>query len=99
MIASVSKWAVVCLVALAAVGAPARAEAAVERWGRFELKLDGPASGNPFVEVELSATFSHGDRSVRVAGFYDGEGAYRVRFMPGEVGVWRYQTQSNRLEL
>ena len=30
----------------------------VERWNRFELSLTGPSVGNPFVEVELSATFT-----------------------------------------
>jgi hypothetical protein len=30
----------------------------VEQWGRFELNFTGPASGNPFIEVELSARFT-----------------------------------------
>jgi hypothetical protein len=73
--------------------------AEVEQWGLFELALQGPASGNPFLEVELSATFTHGDRKVRVGGFYDGDGTYRVRFMPEAVGEWTYTTASNRPEL
>ena len=67
----------------------------VERWGRFELSLDGPRDGNPFVDVELSATFTQGDRSLATLGFYDGNGAYRVRFMPTEIGTWSYVTTSN----
>jgi len=31
-----------------------------------------------------------------VPGFYDGEGVYRVRFMPDTTGAWRYETKSNR---
>src|SRR5439155_1526335 len=32
-------------------------------------------------------------------GFYDGEGTYRIRFMPQQQGRWQYETQSNRAEL
>lgn len=67
----------------------------VERWGRFEVALDGPSAGNPFAEVNLSAVFSHGAKSVSVAGFYDGDGRYRIRFMPDETGEWHYRTSSN----
>ncbi|MFT3828422.1 MAG: DUF5060 domain-containing protein [Opitutaceae bacterium] len=75
------------------------AAAMVERWGVFEVELRGPAEGNPFREVSLGAEFSQGDRSVQVDGFYDGDGVYRVRFMPDETGEWRYRTRSNRAEL
>ena len=71
----------------------------VERWGMFEVSLTGPESGNPFLDVELSAMFTQGDRAVEPRGFYDGEGVYRIRFMPDAVGEWRYVTQSNRKEL
>ena len=57
----------------------------VERWGVFELKLDGPKDANPFVDVEFTAEFTNGDRSVGVTGFYDGEGVYRVRFIPDKL--------------
>lgn len=70
-----------------------------EQWGVFELALEGSSAGNPFAEVELSARFTQGDRTVEVAGFYDGDGVYRVRFMPESVGEWRYETASNRPEL
>lgn len=71
----------------------------IERWGIFELSLEGPASGNPFVEVELRARFSDGHETVTVNGFYDGDGIYKVRFMPPRVGEWRYETLSNVWEL
>ncbi len=72
---------------------------AVEQWGVFEVALEGPADGNPFLDVELSARFSRGGEAVEVAGFYDGGGTYRVRFMPDAPGRWSYETQSNRPEL
>jgi hypothetical protein len=64
-------------------------------WATFELSLEGPAEGNPFRDVTLSATFAQGSRSVKVAGFYDGDGIYRVRFLPDAVGTWSYRTDSN----
>ncbi|HEY8456804.1 MAG TPA: DUF5060 domain-containing protein [Actinopolymorphaceae bacterium] len=71
----------------------------VERWGIFELALDGPQTGNPFAEVELHATFQHRNRTVDVAGFYDDDGTYRVRFSPDRTGEWRFTTRSNVEEL
>jgi hypothetical protein len=71
----------------------------VEQWGLFELTLPGSAEGNPFLEVQLTAQFRQGERSVSVSGFYDGAGIYRVRFMPEAQGTWTYQTSSNRAEL
>jgi hypothetical protein len=67
----------------------------IEQWGLFELALRGPADGNPFVDVTLSATFTKDGRNQRVGGFYDGDGIYRVRFMPQEPGTWTYSTASN----
>jgi hypothetical protein len=71
----------------------------VERWGTLGIELAGPSAGNPFVDVELSAVFRQGAREISVAGFYDGEGRYRIRFMPDAVGTWTYETLSNRAEL
>jgi hypothetical protein len=86
------------LALLALAASPAFA-ADVERWGVFELTLKGPADGNPFTEVNLSATFTQGDKKIPVTGFYDGDGAYKVRFMPPDTGEWKYVTKSNRKEL
>jgi hypothetical protein len=68
-------------------------------WECFEVSLDGPADGNPFTEIQLDATFTLDHREVRVNGFYDGEGKYRIRFMPDTLGVWRYHTTSNHRSL
>lgn len=71
----------------------------IERWGMFELSLHGPKEGNPFLDVQFSARFEHEGRAVEPDGFYDGDGVYRVRFMPDALGRWRYQTKSNRRQL
>ncbi len=78
--------------ASAASSAPGRP---VPRWDVHELKFTGPSSGNPFLDVSLTATFSRGNRAMTVEGFYDGDGVYRVRFMPDELGEWSWTTSSN----
>ena len=66
-----------------------------EQWGTFEAAFDGPATGNPFVDVTFGARFTLQNRTVSVPGFYDGGGVYRVRFMPDARGEWTYETVSN----
>jgi len=73
--------------------------AAIPQWGIFELALTGPATGNPFTEVQLSGHFRQGDRVLAPEGFYDGDGTYRIRFMPDAIGDWSYVTQSNAPDL
>lgn len=90
---------ILALAALFSSAAPAATPAPVEQWGVFELTLKGPDTGNPFVDVRFSAVFTDGIRTHDVAGFYDGDGIYRVRFMPGSPGAWRYETKANRWEL
>ena len=76
-----------------------RAQTRVERWGIYDVDLDGPRGGNPFVDMRLSATFRNEHRTVEVDGFYDGDGAYKIRFSPDAEGDWSYATRSNRPEL
>ncbi len=71
----------------------------VEQWGLFEFEAQGPASGNPFVDVTFGARFTLDHRSVEVAGFYDGNGVYKVRFSPDTVGSWSFATTSSASEL
>jgi len=75
--------------------ATALAADTVERWGTYEIALRGPVTGNPFVDIHLEARFRFGNHVVDAAGFYDGDGAYRIRFMPGQTGQWTYATSSN----
>jgi hypothetical protein len=68
-------------------------------YGIFELSYPGPRDGNPFTDVTLTAEFSLNHRTVKVTGFYEGGGEYKIRFMPDTPGVWSYRTMSNRREL
>jgi hypothetical protein len=95
---------VLLAVAVAAKAAPTdqsppATQPTVEQWGVFDTSLKGPSSGNPFVEVALSAHFTSGNRSLDVPGFYDGDGNYRIRFMPPTQGEWEFRTTSNISEL
>ncbi|KXI26765.1 DUF5060 domain-containing protein [Paraglaciecola hydrolytica] len=71
----------------------------VEQWDIFQVELEGPKTGNPFVDVRFSAVFENASKKIEVPGFYDGNGKYIVRFMPDMVGQWRYETLSNRWPL
>ncbi len=70
-----------------------------EQYGRFEVELSGPSGGNPFIDVQFGATFDLNGDKQKVVGFYDGDGVYRVRFMPSRMGHWSYTTHSNAAEL
>lgn len=66
-----------------------------QQWGVAEVVLKGPSHGNPFADVEIHVTFRCDGASVRVGGFYDGDGVYRVRFMPPHAGRWAFESSSN----
>lgn len=71
----------------------------VEQWGVYEASFHGPSSGNPFVDVQFGARFTFEHRTVDVAGFYDGDGVYKVRFAPDTPGRWTFETTSGAKEL
>ncbi|MEM7263875.1 MAG: ThuA domain-containing protein, partial [Planctomycetota bacterium] len=75
-------------------------------WHRVTLTFDGPASSetatpSPFRDYRLDVSFTQGNRSVLVPGFFaaDGDaaesgansgGQWRVHFMPDAEGPWSY---------
>jgi len=54
----------------------------IEKWDFFEITIKGPKEINAYLEVHLSAKFKYKNRTINVNGFYDGEGVYKIRFMP-----------------
>lgn len=70
-------------------------KSAVEKWGLFERSFEGTFEGNPFIKVDFKAVFRHEKNIVEVTGFYDGDGIYKIRFMPTELGTWTFTTKSN----
>ena len=71
------------------------AQVNIEKWKIFELTLNGPANGNPFKDIKLSGQFIKDGDTISVPGFYDGEGIFKIRFMPQKEGKWNYVTSSN----
>lgn len=69
----------------------------IEKWKRYELTLPGPTGGNPFRDVQLTAIFDHNNHPITVDGFYDGNGIYKVRYMPEVEGDYTVTTYSNVL--
>ena len=81
------------------LGASPLLAATVEQWGMYEVALSGPTNGNPFLDVTFSAKFTQGTTTLETSGFYDGDGIYRVRFMPETTGEWHYRTASSAHKL
>ena len=54
---------------------------------------------DPYMRVSLSATFRGPTQTIRVDGFWDGGGLFKIRMMPTEEGTWSWTTSSNNPEL
>ncbi len=68
---------------------------AVERWGCLELSFPGHADGNPFTDYRIQGTFQGEHETVEADGFYDGDGVYRIRFMPSFAGEYQYTVRGS----
>lgn len=64
-----------------------------------EFAFAGPSHGNPFLDVEFGADVTHAGRTTRWPGFYDGDGVWRVRFLPEAGGSWTVRTASSARSL
>lgn len=61
-----------------------------ERWGMKEIVCKGRTDGNPFTDHTIQGHFSGEHETVTADGFYDGDGIYKVRFMPSFCGKYSY---------
>jgi hypothetical protein len=93
------KYIVVFLLLLSSFAGSCLAQERVEKYGVVEITLKGADAGNPFADLELTATFKRGAQTFTPEGFYDGNGVYKVRFMPPVAGEWTYVTRSNHPDL
>ena len=73
-------------------------EKQVERWGTAEFTCRGPAEGNPFLEHTIKGIFTGKHETVEADGFYDGEGIYKVRFMPSFEGEYSFSLTGSFLD-
>jgi len=67
----------------------------IQQYHRHDFPLRATAGGNPF-DVTLSAEFTGpGGVRLNVPGFYDGDGTWKIRFSPTQVGQWSMTTSSS----
>lgn len=71
----------------------------IQQWSVYELILEGPAEGNPYMDVVIEAEFSSEADTLIVPGFYDGDGIYIIRLSPDKPGSWKYRISSSTEEL
>ncbi|MBM7583411.1 hypothetical protein JOD02_002293 [Caldicoprobacter guelmensis] len=65
----------------------------VKKWDRFESIIENNRTyKDPYRDVELLVTYTKPDNSqVDFWGFYDGGNVWKIRFMPDQIGIWRYK--------
>lgn len=76
------------------VHASVRPPAIVSKWGRFERWIESTTPYvNPLQDVSVQASFTSPSGETRIVdGFWNGNKEWGIRFMPDEVGTWKYQT-------
>ncbi len=63
----------------------------VEKWGMYEVTAMGYGDKNPFVDYYIKGIFRGKNETIETDGFYDGDGVYKVRFMPSFEGEYTYE--------
>ncbi|GHV67224.1 hypothetical protein AGMMS49928_03780 [Spirochaetia bacterium] len=67
----------------------------IERWDIFEVSCPGKTEGNPFTDYAIQGIFKHKNETVKLDGFYDGEGIYKARFMPSFTGEYSFEVSGS----
>lgn len=63
----------------------------VEKWDIQEITCSGRSDGNPYLDYQIQGIFTGKNERLTIAGFYDGDGTYKVRFMPSFEGEYHFQ--------
>lgn len=63
----------------------------ISKWDLYEITIIGPMNGNPFVDFKVAGEFFGKNERIKVDGFYDGNGVYKVRFMPSFEGEYCFR--------
>ena len=67
----------------------------IEQYHPHDFSFSATAPGNPF-DVELTGEFEGPENvRLRVPGFYDGNGVWKIRFSPTGQGRWSLHTSSS----
>ncbi|MEM8897477.1 MAG: DUF5060 domain-containing protein, partial [Bacteroidota bacterium] len=77
-----------------------------KKWHKITLIMDGPQASetgtpNPFTDYFLEATFSKGNKTVKVPGYFAADGnagesgatsgnKWKIHFSPDEIGTWNF---------
>lgn len=62
--------------------------------GEWAIRSSTPYA-SPFADVTVVAQLSSpSGQELRMPAFHDGDGTWRIRFNPGEVGLWKLRTTS-----
>jgi hypothetical protein len=71
------------------------ADDTVGLWDRFERTVPNDRSySDPYRDVTLNVTYTKPDGSrVRFWGFHDGGSRWIIRFMPDQLGPWKYRAE------
>ena len=72
--------------------------ATAEQWGVWEISLKGRTEGNPFTDYPVAGVFTSKNETKRTEGFYDGNGIYKVRFMPSFAETYTFTITGDCLE-
>ena len=62
----------------------------MKQYETFELTFSGRILSEDYADIPLTAVFSCGSQTKTVQGFYDGDGLYKVRFLPEEPGAYTW---------
>lgn len=73
-------------------------EKQVEKWDVLEVTVEGHSDKNPFVDYEIQGIFTGKHETVTVDGFYDGEGVYKVRYMPFFVELYTFEVTGSAID-
>ena len=73
-------------------------EKQVEKWDVLEVTVEGHSDKNPFVDYEIQGIFTGKHETVTVDGFYDGEGVYKVRYMPSFVELYTFEVTGSAID-
>jgi len=76
-------------------------ETRVQKFEPFEATMVSSAKHeNPYTDVLLEADIKTPDgKRIKIPGYWDGNGTWRIRFTPTRVGTWSWRTRSNDPEL
>jgi hypothetical protein len=67
----------------------------VGQWDRFEETITNSKNySDPYSGVSLDVTYTRPNGStIKFFGFYDGGNTWKIRFMPDQLGTWRYEAK------